>query len=278
VEEKLRIGKISFANLYPVFRMLEGDLGREGYEIVQGYPSALNRMLRQGSLDVSPSSSIEYLRHEDMYSYIQGHSISSKGPVGSILLFSRKPIESLGGEEVFTTHQSETSAALLKVILGKFYSLACAFKTTEEPFEKAVASHAAYLSIGDEALRASRKAGQDTGAAPRRGKIGGGVYYIYDLGDLWHRNTALPVTFALWIVRKDLPEGKKRLFEKFRADLERTGLLMQERFDDMAREPGLVLPPPEMAEYWRGIYYGLDEECLRGLELLRRYLLELNLL
>lgn len=276
MEEKLRIGKISFANLYPVFRVLESDFGREGYEIVEGYPSALNRMLREGSLDVSPSSSIEYLRHEDMYSYIQGHSISSKGPVGSILLFSRKPIESLGGEEVFTTHQSETSVALLKVILGRFYSLSCEFRTTEEPFDMALASHTAYLSIGDEALSAAKMARE--GRHARTGPGRKSVDFIYDLGDLWNRNTGLPVTFALWIVRKDLPEGKQRLLEKFRADLQKTGPLMEERFDEMAEEPGLVLPPAEMAEYWRGIYYGLDEECLRGLELLRRYLLELNLL
>ena len=77
---KLRIGKISYVNMYPIFHALEGEFRNPSYEFVEGYPSELNRMLRDGELDVSPSSSIEYLRHKDMYTYLDGHSVSSRGP------------------------------------------------------------------------------------------------------------------------------------------------------------------------------------------------------
>ena len=100
--------------------MLESECDCSGYEFVEGVPSALNYMLRMGEVDVSPSSSIEYLRHSDEYVIVEDHSISSMGPVGSIILLSGKPIEELNGLSVLTSSQSETSVALLEIILRKF--------------------------------------------------------------------------------------------------------------------------------------------------------------
>jgi len=88
-EQKLRIGKIPYANLFPIFYILENECDCSEYEFVEGVPSAVNRMLRMGEVDVSPSSSIEYLRHSDEYAIVENHSISSMATVGSIILLSR---------------------------------------------------------------------------------------------------------------------------------------------------------------------------------------------
>jgi chorismate dehydratase len=89
---KLKIGRFFYSNLFPIYYMLEKEADCSSYEFVEGVPSYLNREIREGRIDVSPSSSIEYLKNTDRYDLIEGHSISSMGPVGSVssLLLSPK--------------------------------------------------------------------------------------------------------------------------------------------------------------------------------------------
>src|SRR4030043_1637482 len=108
-ETFLKIGKIPYANLFPIFYTLQRECDCSGYEFIEGVPSTVNRLLRSGEIDISPSSSIEYLRYRKQYNLIEGHSISSKGPAGSIFLLSRSPIEQLGGKTILVSSQSDTS-------------------------------------------------------------------------------------------------------------------------------------------------------------------------
>jgi chorismate dehydratase len=279
---RLRIGKISYVNMYPLFHVLEGEFQDPAYEFVEGYPSQLNRMLREGELDVSPSSSIEYLRHRDRYVYLDGHSISSRGPVGSILLISRLPLRSLAGHEVFATHQSEASTALLHIVLRKFYALDSPVRVTPEPLHEALAAHGAYLTIGDEALRTLSDAepvGDSGGEPPSRlVRILGEEFHVYDLGELWFRNTGLPFVFALWIGRADVSAEKRQLLLAFTRHLDASRDLALARLPSLAETSRLALPPGEILQYWRGIVYGFDAECREGLFRFESLLRELKLL
>src|SRR5208337_5165615 len=107
--------RIPYANVFPIFYVLDHEVDCSQYTFVEGVPSRLNRMLREGEVDVSPSSSLEYLRSPELYRTISNHSISSRGPVGSIFLFTPKPVEELDGTVIFASSQSETSVALLKI-------------------------------------------------------------------------------------------------------------------------------------------------------------------
>lgn len=261
----LRIGRIRYSNLFPIFFMLEKNADCSAYEFVEGVPSVVNRLLREGEIDISPSSSIEYLRNEEKYTVLDGHSISSAGPVGSILLFSRRPIETLNGLIVLASSQSETSVALLEIVLNKFYDLDCPLKSTSEPLEKAIETHTAYLLIGDDALREALK-------WPK--------LYIYDLGDIWHKNTGLPFVFALWIARNDWSMEEPALFERFRKDLDAAKVGALKNLRTIAGESPLLsmLSEDEIVSYWKGISYDLDEEHKKGLELFRKYAEELKLI
>ncbi|MEW6109521.1 MAG: menaquinone biosynthesis protein [Nitrospirota bacterium] len=262
---KLRIGEISYTNLFPIFYMLRKECDCSGYEFIEGTPSALNKKIREGDIDISPSSSIEYLRYPDRYKLIENHSISSTGPIGSILLFSRRPIETLNGLTVLTSSQSETSVALLRIILKKFYELECPLKSTSARIESAIRSNTAYLLIGDEALAEALK-------WPR--------LYIYDLGDLWHKNTGLPFTFALWIANSDCYHGKSELLRKFTDDLNRSKASALKNLKAIAGSSPLVrfLSEDELVSYWKGISYDFNDEHKKGLELFRRYSEEIGLL
>ncbi|MCX5718512.1 MAG: menaquinone biosynthesis protein [Nitrospirae bacterium] len=266
----LRIGKIAYTNLFPIFYMLEkGNLSE--YEIIDGFPSALNRMLRNGEIDISPSSSIEYLRYPDYYTIIEGHSISSKGPIRSIFLFSKRPIEELEGMTILTTSQSETSVGLLDIILKKFYKIACSLQPINGLSDLRSNEKEAFLLIGDDALKAKKTIFD---------------MYVYDLGDVWYKHTGLPFVFALWIARKDSHSEKPELFEKFIHDLNTAKKIALEHLDEIAKEWKLVLlnryslsvTEEELIFYWRGISYDFGDEHRRGLELFRQYSEELGLL
>jgi chorismate dehydratase len=262
---RLRIGRIYYANLFPIFYMLEKNADCLAYEFIDGVPSVVNGLLREGEIYVSPSSSIEYLRNKDDYVLLDGHSITAAGPVGSILLFSRRPIDTLNGLTVLTSSQSETSTALLDIVLKKFYELACPLKSSDEPLATAIESHSAYLLIGDNALKEALK-------WPK--------LYIYDLGDIWHRNTGLPFVFALWIARKEWSVQEPSIFERFRRDLDAAKEKALKDLRAIARESSLIgtLSEDEIVSYWKGISYDLTEEDKRGLDLFRKYAKELKLI
>jgi chorismate dehydratase len=261
----LRIGKINYANLFPIFYTMEKTSDSSEYEFLEGVPSEVNRLLREGEIEISPSSSIEYLRRESMYTLIDGHSISCFGPIGSILLFSKRPIETLDGLTVLASSQSETSVALLNIILRKFYDFHCTLLPTSAPLAESMASHSACLLIGDDALRESLK-------WPR--------LYIYDLGDIWHKSTGLPFVFALWMARNDFCEREPRQFEKFKDNLNAAKKQALKSLRDIAGRSSLatILSGDEIVSYWKGISYDLGDEHRKGLALFRQYAAELGLI
>jgi len=290
----LRIGKIPFTNLFPIFYMLQKECDCSHYEFMEGVPSMLNRMLRNGEIDLSPSSSIEYLRYKDRYVFIDGHSLSSKGPIESIFLLSRIPIERLEGRKILTSSQSDTSVVLLDIILKKFYKVECFLESTNETLESLLNKAEAFLCIGDDALKAKKTVTSNKLRVTSEKQIKNSelrtpnseLTYIYDLGDLWFRNTGLPFVFALWIVRKDSLKEKAEILEKFTHDLNKAKTLAREHFDKIAHalkpllfnRHALLLTEKEILSYWKGISFDLNEEHKKGLELFRKYSEELGLL
>lgn len=267
-DQKLRIGKIPYANLFPIFYTLESECDCSEYEFIEGVPSALNKMLRTGEVDVSPSSSIEYLRHSNEYAIIEDHSISSIGPVGSIILLSGKPIEELNGLSVLTSSQSETSVALLEIILRKFFNVRCNLKTADislQHSEFSLQSADACLLIGDDALKAVKSFE---------------LMHIYDLGELWQKHTGLPFTYALWIYKKDCCREKPELLEKFEKDLNKAKRLAVKNFKKIALQSPMrgILTEAELITYWKNISYDFRNEHRKGFELFRKFSGELGLI
>ena len=262
---KLNIGKISYTNLFPIFYMLEKECDCSSYVFREGVPSELNRKLRDGTIDISPSSSIEYLRNPALYDIVEGHSVDSNGPVGSVLLFSKKPLEALDGETIHMTSQSDTSVVMLQIICAKFYGLSCRYEQTSDPIGKALESHAACLLIGDDALVHALRWPE---------------LRVYDLGLLWKHFTGLPFTYALWLVRKDSAREKTALIAKFRTDLDRAKEHALADLRGIAKASPLRGPLGEQAlvEYWQGISYNFGADHKRGFDLFRRYAGELGLL
>jgi len=281
----LKVGKIPYTNLFPIFYALQRECDCSRYEFVEGVPSAVNRLLRSGEIDISPSSSIEYLRYGKQYNLIEGHSISSKGPAGSIFLLSKRPIEQLGGKTILVSSQSDTSVTLLDIVLRKFYEIVCSLEPTDESVDSMIEKADAYLSIGDDALRAAKIITRNELQVTSRAR-GSSLVQIHDLGELWYKNTGLPFVFALWIAREDCYAEKAEVLHDFVHDLQKAKISALQNLNRIARElrPSLLkryslnITEEELVSYWNGISYDLTEEHEKGLELFRKYSEELGLL
>jgi len=259
---KLKIGEISYANMYPVFETLRGRFDCSEYEFVPGVPSDLNIRLREGDIHVSPSSSVEYLKNKELYRLIDGHSISSYGAVQSILLFSREPLERLEGKRIAVTSESDTSALLLRVILERFRGIRPVYARRRVDLPDSDDSSAASLLIGDAALRAA---------------VTEIDWKRYDLGALWTKETGLPFVWALWIHRKDLGAELESLVRALADQIRQTGYLMKFDLAALARSAPQAewLGERRLVDYWENLSYELAARHMEALDLFAKLIGEL---
>lgn len=248
----LRVGKIPFLNLVPMFRALESGLPMDYVRFVTGPPSALNRKLRAGRLDISASSSIEYGKYPERYVLCPDVSISSRSKVMSVLLFSHRPVGDLPGDPIAVTGSSDTSVILLEILLREFLGKRNRIVRTSLPPGEALRRHPAYLAIGDEAIRAHLTGVSD---------------HVTDLGEWWRRETGTPFVFALWIVSRDsLAERGKEVRRFARTLISAKKTAREEFMREQNSLPGTEwIPRTFLSEYWRNLSYDLGEETA-GLE------------
>jgi chorismate dehydratase len=172
----IRLGRISYVNMAPVFYRLEAEV-----EEIQGVPTELNRRVLAGELDVAPISSIEYARNAEGLRLLPRLCVSSEGAVDSIQLVSRKPLEHV--RRVAVTPESATSVVLTKVLLPDADHVPLGDEAD------------AKLLIGDAALKSAFE-----DPTPH-----------YDLGRLWQERTGLPMVFAVWACPEPLQAGLAEL-------------------------------------------------------------------
>jgi chorismate dehydratase len=257
----LRIGEINYLNCAPLFTSLRSNYQDSSYKFVTGHPSKLNAKLRSGEIDICPSSSIEYAQNPDLYLILSDLSISSKGPVRSVLLFSRLPIDSLDGVSIGLTGESETSVVLLKIILSLKFSFANSYYKVEDPVQNLSCGHDALLLIGDRALIEASKESDG---------------HVYDLGELWYEFTGLPFVFALWLLREDALHESPEAVHLIHERLVCSKMRALESFTEIAStlKQNVWTNSSFLINYWRDISYDLTEKHVEGLKLFYRYAAE----
>ena len=144
---------INFINTAPLYTVWLRTVYRPDWRITEAPPAVLNRLLFENELDLGFVSSHEYAAHPEQYKILSELSISTTGPVGSVLLFSNQPIEQLDNQLVLLSSQSQTSVSLVKIILEEFYRLRPRYVSGQLIEYQASEQPKAVLAIGDEALR-----------------------------------------------------------------------------------------------------------------------------
>jgi len=260
----LNIGHIEYANCTPIFSALASHFDCSGYNFVGGVPARLNAMLREGAIDVSPSSSIEYALAFEKYCLLPELSISAEGAVKSVLLFSRQPVEELGGCSIGLTAESDTSVNLLKILLARKYGFGNHFERTTLPIGEALKQYPGVLLIGDAALKAVEE----------------GCYRYYDLGELWQEFTGLPFVFALWIARRDTSAAKKEEMAALARDLIAAKKLACATYPEIAASCSERewLGVDALVDYWQTISYELTPAHLDGVRCFFRHAFEMGLI
>jgi len=253
----LRVGRIPYANLVPIFHALGGSRAAAEAAFVEGHPFELNRMLREAELDLAPSSSIEYAVRPSGYLLCPGISVSCRARVMSVLLLSNGPLRELPSDPVAVTGTSDTSVMLLEILLRESLGRRNPLVRTHLPPAEALRRYPAYLAIGDEAIRAS---------------VDHTAPHVTDLGEWWKRETGKPFVFALWIATRAAWEGPRRgALLRFAAALTEAKRSAQEAIRRREYPWGGPdwIPPAFRDAYWQCLSYDLDEEA-EGLELFYR--------
>jgi len=201
-QNSLRLGRIQYMNVAPIYYGLEMFHQAE-YQLTSAPPATLNRMLSLKQLDISSVSSIAYGKNQHQWDLLPGLSISSWGKVMSVKLVSKYQLEKLNDKHIILTHESETAAALLKLLL-KNTGIVPHYSLKPIVYPDWISESDAALVIGDTALRYNWK---------KR------LPYVYDLGELWHDLTSLPFVFGVWAVRKQYadanPNNVQRIIHQF---------------------------------------------------------------
>jgi chorismate dehydratase len=224
----IRLGRISYVNMAPVFFRLDTDVDE-----AQGVPTALNEQLLAGELDIAPISSIEYARNADRLRILPRLCVSSEGAVDSIQLVSKTPLEHV--RSVAVTPESATSVVLTKVLLPEARHVPLG--------EQADAN----LLIGDAALKSAFE-----DPTPH-----------YDLGRLWLERTGLPMVFAVWAAPEPVVDGllelQDALVASVRAARAEPELLAYEASDRYGYPPGFL------ARYFEKLRYSFGPRERAGL-------------
>jgi len=268
----MRIGRIPYINCYPVYGAVDRGIVSLDGEIVDGVPSALNRQMADGSLDVSVISAVEYARDAKRYLLLPDLAITSDGPVRSVVLFSKRPASELQGRRVLVSKSSMTSVELLELLFAHVWDAKPAFVPADAELSDIErfgdTDHDARLVIGDAALHLWSRLRHPGEYEPHPGLSA--YRYAYDLGAEWKNWTGLPFVFAVWVAQRATPVQDSLAVHANLIQSRDWGI---RHLDTLAAQAAVAtgVNKQECLEYLSGLDYGLSYEHLAGLtEFFRR--------
>jgi chorismate dehydratase len=224
----IRLGRISYVNMAPLFFRLDAEV-----EEIAGVPTDLNERLLGGEIDLAPISSIAYARNAKRLRILPRVAVASEGAVDSIQLVSRAPLTRI--RSVAVTPESATSVVLVRILLPEAEHVPLG-----EDAE-------ARLLIGDAALQSMFE-----DPTPH-----------YDLGRLWQERTGLPMVYAVFACSDPPPDGiaavEDALLDAHRQNRAEPEALAREASDRYGYPAGFL------ARYFEKLRYGFGPRERAGL-------------
>jgi chorismate dehydratase len=257
----MRIGAVSYLNTEPLVHGLQQRLPQA--QLSFDLPSRLADDLAAGTIDVALIPSIEFLRNP-AYTVVSDACIGCHGPVLSVKLFTKGPIEKI--TTLALDEGSRTSAALVQIMLAHLHDIHPHLTALPIGCGLDDARTDAVLLIGDRAIEATTSEYRP----------------IWDLGEVWVRTFERPFVFAVWAARNDI---QARLGD---AALSEVTLALSAARDEGVRHIDQIaesqqkiigLSVPQCVHYLRdNLHFTLQARELEGLDLFRRKALRLGLL
>ncbi|HEV2116753.1 MAG TPA: menaquinone biosynthesis protein [Terriglobales bacterium] len=255
---RLRISAISYLNTAPLMWDFDhGDAGKD-FDIFYSVPSSCAAALRDGTGDIGIIPAIAYNNIPALV-IIPEVAIAARGPVRSILLVCKVPLEKV--RTVATDNSSLTSVALTRVLFHKWWGGGREFHSLAPDLTAMLRECDAALIIGDPALKVDRSRCQ-----------------VLDLAEEWRRLSGKSFVFAFWAVREAaLAEMEPGLDLAAIFQASRDHGLQPEALEQIGREwsARLHISQAEVKSYLtNSIYYQLDQDCQEGMDLFFRYAAE----
>ena len=235
--------RIPYANAAPFYALWDDA----PFAVRNLSPRELGREAEAGTVDLGLMAAADYLRLRDRFELVGPFGVAARGPVLSVLLFSRRPAAALDSALISVTPETSTSIRLLKLLLGVRRGLSgVRYVRGLEPRQAD-----GLLMIGDGAMRMRHTRPE-------------GFTHTLDLGADWLEWTGLSFVYAVWAVRATLaPELRNDMREFLDASLA-AGLGNLPAVARQQTEPGWSLE--EMEAYLRRFHYRLGPEDVAGLE------------
>jgi chorismate dehydratase len=250
----VRIGAVGYLNARPLTWALDRDPDR--WRVRYDVPSVCASLLHEGAVDLGLIPSIEYLR-SDEYRFVPGVGIGSRGPVASVAIYTRKPIEDI--RRIALDTSSRTSVTLIQVLCRYHFHINPSFVPHGPDLATMTTTCDAGLLIGDPAFDADHDAL--------------GLRKV-DLGEVWTEMTGLPFIYAAWTGRPaGIDDDVIRALQQAQAE----GVAAR---DAIAEEYGAgdASRAARAAIYLRdNVKYGLGTEEAAGLQMFLDYAADMGL-
>ncbi len=253
--KKITLGTVPFLNTKPLIYPLEQGLIEHNLKISYFIPSLLSEKLKSREVDIALIPVAELFKNPE-YKIFPDISISSFGPVDSVVLLAKKNIEQISSVSI--DKRSRSSAALIKIILEKFHLLSPDYKYREID-EGFLADVDSGMLIGNAGLHAKYY--------PPQG------FSVYDLGQLWTEETGLPFVYAVFAYHEDSEDN----IESIRENLLESKLLGIKNIDQIVKEESskLGLSADICFNYLtKRIRYDLGKKEIEGIKKFGEYLAE----
>ena len=248
------MGKITYINASPVYYGIDHGMQPDWLTLVPDVPAALNRQIKNGTVDISPISAAFYAMNHRALLLVPDLSISCDGDVLSVICASRYPLDELTGKNVMFSNESASGASFLKMIfsLRKIhprYTVGYAGDIAGIPEDVD-----AVMVIGDAAL-----------TQPWETRFA----FRYDLGGLWQKMTGLPFVFAVWVVREAYARTNPERVAAGRTLLLESRSQGYQHLDQIINTGAkkLTLPPERISDYYNCLYCDLDDRKVQGMDL-----------
>ena len=193
----VRLGAVGYLNARPlVFGLDQSPRFTLRYDV----PSECARLLHAGDIDLGLVPSIEYLQ-DDSYRIVPDLAITSCGPVTSVALYTRRPMDEV--RSIVMDTSSRTSVALVRVLCARLFKIQPVIEAQQPDLDSMLERGDAALVIGDNALLWDHRHVRSRAAVAHADVMGrdAGPIEKIDLGSAWTAMTGLPFVWAFWTGR-----------------------------------------------------------------------------
>lgn len=242
----IRVGVPHYINTYPLIYPLEKKLLFNDIEFVFDTPRAINKALQNGEIDVGLVSSHYFMKNLADLDIVTTLGIGATKKVMSVALFTKKPLKMLHGGKIGLINSSETSIALLEVLMREVWKIEFETCQIDEsiPHDE-LEQLDGFLMIGDRALQMHDLS----------------EYQRIDLSTEWHQATELPFVFALFATKKGSQFKWLHFALRFAYEW---SLKNRDTIVDAAFEKTNI-PKARLQRYFSTLDYQLSKEHMEGL-------------